>query len=138
MDRGERVPAAPKAKSWLEDTFRSFNFVMAIREREVVRRTSQRCLALYRRIESEQPDATTQQRYEFVVSQFIGDDPKAVRTALRRAEESFAAWPVERDLNFRDIVQYIAVTEYCQDNPNESGMRARVSSVVADLIPDTL
>jgi hypothetical protein len=139
MDTGSRSPVGSRGKSWLDEALRPFNFMTAIRERQSVRRTSRRCLELYRQFEVEKPASSPRERYEQVVARYLGaSDAKTVRVTLRRAEESFASWPVERDLNFRDVVQYLAATEYYRDNPTESGIRARVSSVVAEAVPEGL
>jgi len=138
MDAENKALSKPGGKSWLEDTLRPFNFMHAIRERQQVRACCTRCLELYRQVSASLPDSTPRQRYEFVVSEYTGGDAVTVRRVIRRAEESFAAWPVERDLIFRDIVQYLAATECLEDNASDSGIRTRVGAVVCDLISENL
>jgi hypothetical protein len=54
---------------------------------------------------------------------------------MQRAEESFATWPVERPLNFRDIVQYMAVTDCLKTDIAVSGVRSRVVEFAVDIVP---
>jgi len=128
--------------SWLGDTLRPFNFVTALRERHQIRRICSESLKLYRRIEHEMPGASAMERYARVIEVQSGADPDAVQAIIRRTEESFATWPVERPLNFRDIVQYMAVTGGLKADIAVTGVRSRfvdwVFAIVADVIPANL
>ena len=109
-----------------------------MRERQHVKRTCRDCLALYRRVEAQGANTTAAERYARVIASRTGADANGVTTIMRRAEESFATWPNERPLTFRDVVQYLAVTERLGDILSESGVRAHVSEIVATLIPANL
>jgi hypothetical protein len=128
--------------SWLRDTLRPFNFVTVLRERHQIRRICAETLKLYRRIEREKPGASSLERYARVIEVQSGADPDTVQTILRRTEESFATWPVERPLNFRDIVQYVAVTGGLKTDIAVTGVRSHfvdfVFDIVADVIPANL
>lgn len=128
----------PAVKNWLDDTLRPFNFVTAMRERQHVKHTCQECLKLYRELASEHPNTAGLERYALVIARHTGADQAGIDTILQRVEESFAVWPIERPVNFRDVVQYLAITEYFNEHPSESGIHARVSTVVAELIPEAL
>jgi hypothetical protein len=127
--------------SWL-GALRPFNFVTVLRERYQIRRICSDSLKLYRRIEREMPGASNLERYARVIEVQSGADPDTVQTILRRTEESFATWPVERPLNFRDIVQYMAVTGGLKTDIAVTGVRSRfvdfVFDIVADVIPANL
>ena len=122
--------------SWLNAALRRSNFLRVMRERQHVKRTCRDCLAFYR--QAQRSNTTAAERYAHVVASRTGADANGVNTILRRAEESFAAWPNERPLTFRDVVQYLAVTERLGDILSESGVRAHVSKIVATLIPANL
>ena len=73
-----------------------------------------------------------------MVEKRTGADATGANTILRHAEESFATWPNERPLTFRDVVHYLAVTECLSDDKSQIGVRADVMVVVAKLIPANL
>jgi hypothetical protein len=127
-----------RSGSWLNAAFRRSKFLRLMRERQHVKRTCRDCLALYRQVEAQRADATAAERYVHVIASRTGADANGVNTIMRRAEESFAAWPNERPLTFRDVVQYLAVTERLGDILSESGVRAHVAAIVARLIPANL
>lgn len=124
--------------SWLTAALRRSKFLRLMRERRHVKRTCRDCLALYRRVEAQRANTTAAERYAHVIASRTGADANGVNTIMRRAEESFAAWPHERPLTFRDVVQYLAVTERLGDILSESGVRAHVAAIVARLIPANL
>jgi hypothetical protein len=123
---------------WLSAALRRSKFLRLMRERRHVKRTCRDCLALYRRVEAQGANTTAAERYSQVIASRTGADAKAVNTIMRRAEESFAAWPNDRPLTFRDVVQYLAITERLGDIMSESGVRAHVAAIVARLIPANL
>jgi hypothetical protein len=124
--------------SWLDDTLRQFNFVALMRERNQVKQTCAEALKAYRQFEAAAPTSTNTWRYERVVATLTGADENGVRTVLRRAEQSFASWPVDRDLVFRDVVAFIAITNCLRADIAHAGVRSRVMDVVANSIPKNL
>ncbi len=135
-DQGKSSGGA--ADSWLGDTLRRFGFLSTMREIHHVKRACRECLQLYRRVQREKAGSTATERYAYVVAGRTGADTNGVNAIIRRVEESFAVWPTERPVNFRDVVQYLAITECLSEAMSESGVRAEVSSVVAKLIPGDL
>ena len=130
--------SAEAAGNWLDDALRRFSFLSAVREIRHVKRTCRACLQLYRRVAQEKSGSTAAERYAYVVAGRTGTDIDGVRSIMRRVEESFGEWPNERPVNFRDVVQYLAITECLSESASESGVRAEVASVVAKLIPANL
>lgn len=124
------------------ETLNPFNFVAVLRERHQIRRICSESLKLYRRVEREMPGASNLERYARVIEERSGADPETVQTIMRRTEESFATWPVERPLHFRDVVQYMAVTGGLKADIAVTGVRSRfvdlVFAIVADVIPANL
>jgi hypothetical protein len=130
---GEISEGAAKS-SWLENTFGPLNFVAAMRERRQIRRFCDQSLALYRQVEAQMPQASQTERYGRFIELRSGATPATVPTVIRRAEESFADWPTERPLNFRDVVQYLAVTDCLKIDIAVAGVRSRIVDYVIDIV----
>jgi len=135
MPNGEGELGAGAAKSsWLEDTLRPLNFVATMRERRQIRRFCDESLMLYRQVEAQMPQASQTERYGRFIELRSGVAPGSVPTVLRRAAESFADWPNERPLNFRDVVQYLAVTDCLKIDIAVAGVRSRMVDFVIDIV----
>jgi hypothetical protein len=131
----DRCQEKPAARNWLEEALRRFNFLASMRERRQIRRICVEFLSLYRQVEIELPQASHTERYARVIERRSGAGPATVQRFMRRAEESFAAWPVDRPLNFRDIVQYIAVTDCLKTDIAIDGVRSRVLDTALEIVP---
>jgi hypothetical protein len=81
------------------------------------------------------PQASKLHIYAQVVQRRGECDAAGVRKMMRRASESFAQWPADRDLTFRDLVAYLAVIDCLRANPRSKGVRSEVIGVVAEAIP---
>jgi hypothetical protein len=138
MSDQDRASGAGAAGGWLHETIRKFSFLSTMREVQHVKRTCRECLLLYRQIERGKTGSTVDERYAFVVAERTGADLNGVKSVMRHVEESFAVWPNERPVHFRDVVQYLAITECLREAESESGIRAEVAAVVARLIPANL
>jgi hypothetical protein len=130
---GEISEGAAKS-SWLEETLRPLNFVATMRERRQIRRFCEESLKLYRQVEAQMPQSSQTERYGRFIELRSGATPATVLTVLRRAEESFADWPNERPLNFRDVVQYLAVTDCLKIDIAVAGVRSRIVDFVIDIV----
>ena len=135
-DAQARVSGIPTGESWLAAWSRGV--LGGWRERRVARRTSVESLQLYRELEATEPELPAIARYEQVVARRTGLDGEGVREVLQRAEESFASWPVERPLKFRDVVQYLVVHECLNSDPSIVGTRTRLTTIIAEVIPRDL
>jgi hypothetical protein len=108
------------------------------RERQIARTASVESLKIYREVAATQPDLTGLARYEEVVARLKSVDAASARRVIRSAEDSFASWPVERPLKFRDVVEYLVVSECLESIPDALGTRSKLSTIVASMIPDYL
>ena len=108
------------------------------RERVRARRASRALLRAYRRSEAARPELSGLARYREVVTRQTGLDEAGVRVVLERAESSFASWPAERPLRFRDVVQYLVARECLAVDPTAPGIRLRLAAIVAEEIPAEL
>ena len=146
LDTSERQPRdsdnqpseGARSGGWLEDTLRRFNFVAAMRERRQIRSICQEALKLYRQIETEMPQAANRDRYARLIERRSGADADAVLRFMRRAEESFATWPIERPLCLRDIVQYMVVTDGFKTDIAVDGVRSRAVDLAIDIVPEMI
>ena len=130
---GELGGSAAKS-SWLEDTLRPLNFIATMRERRQIRRFCDESLNLYRQIEAQMPQASQTERYARFIELRSGVPAASVPIVMRRAEESFADWPIERPLNFRDVVQYLAVTDCLKIDIAVAGVRSRIVDFVIEIV----
>src|SRR5882757_2214089 len=80
------------------------------------------------------PQASQSERYARFIELRSGATPSTVLTVMRRAAESFADWPNERPLNFRDVVQYLAVTDCLKIDIAVAGVRSRIVDFVIDIV----
>jgi hypothetical protein len=95
-------------------------------------------LELHRRVEMEMPRDSSTARYARVIELRSGADAAAVTNFMRRAEESFATWPVERPLTFRDIVLYVAVTNDLKSDIAVAGVRSRIVDFALGIVPELI
>jgi hypothetical protein len=115
--------------NWLVSLLRGW------RERRHTARISRRLLEVYRRAAAAYPGLQRRALYLHIVIGYLGCAPSAADEVLESAEQSFAAWPVQRALTFRDVVHYLAVTEY---TTTAGWTRENLGSVVASMVPKDL
>jgi hypothetical protein len=100
-------------------------------------KTSVELLRLYHTVAAGHPDLTGDELYRQILRVRANGDSLAADTALKEAEESFAMWPVPRALRFRDVVNYVVVSDIAA----QSGKRWThydLRRAVAARIPDNL
>ena len=122
----------------LEDTLRRFNFLAALRERKQLRRVCVDSLRLYRQVELEMPQSSRMERYIQVVERRNNTDPRAASKIMRLVREGFAHWPAERPLNFRGLVQIIAMTDCLTTHVAGSEVQPRDVDFVFDIISEVI
>ena len=89
-------------------------------EKRFARALAKEQLGFYRRVLSENPDLPRLEIYGRTLMLHAGYDAERARALLRQAEAS-TSWPHDRDLAFRDVVHYLAVSEYLDGRPAERG-----------------
>ena len=130
----DRCHERPATRNWLQ-MLRRFNFFAGLRERRQIRRICVEFLTLYRQVKAELPQLSHTELYARIIERRSGAGTQTVQTFMRRAEESFASWPVDRPLNFRDIVQYVAVTDCLRTDIAVDGVRSRIVDTALDIVP---
>jgi hypothetical protein len=111
---------------------------VAHNERHYARQASAQLLELYQRMTREHPELKGRSLYEAVVAHRLGPGDPTAADLVRRAEESFADWPVERELRFRHVVHYQIFHEYMRDRTERPGTRTNIGDVVARVIPEEI
>jgi len=107
-------------------------------ERKYARQASTQLLDLYWQQRGAQPDLADRVLYEGVVAQRLGSDASRAGEIVRRAEESFTEWPVERELKFRHVVHYLIFDEYMRSGNVREGTKTNMGAVVARIIPEEI
>jgi hypothetical protein len=102
------------------------------RERRHTAKISRKLLETYRHAAAAYPGLQRRALYLRIVVGYLGCAPAAADEVLESAEESFAAWPAQRALTFRDVVHYLAVPE-CTTTTGWT--RGNLGSVVASIVP---
>ncbi len=114
------------------------DIVRTWRERVTARQISREALRIYREVEESYPELIGVPRYREIVARQTGLDDSSVSEILERAESSFASWPVERPLKFRDVVQYIVASQCLNADAKVLGIRSRLTTIIAEEIPGEL
>jgi len=74
------------------------------RQRRHAAAVSRELLKLHSCVAERHPDLNGLALYRQIVMVRAGADPASADRMLTRAEQSFAAWPSQRDLTFADVV----------------------------------
>ena len=113
-------------------------WVAAWRERRIAKMAARRALALFMQVHVERGDLAGESLYEAFLCRRNALEPSAARKILRQAESSFAMWPNERDLIFRDVVQYLVISEYLHSYPKRTSTATNMTGIIATVIPPQL
>jgi hypothetical protein len=115
-----------------------FSWPLPCRERRFARRIGRELLKLYWFVSASHPDLRGRGLYRTIVISRTRVDPESAEALLEQAEESFAAWPTRRALKFRDVVHFIAVSEFLATHSDSSWIRTNMGREVASQIPARL
>jgi hypothetical protein len=107
-------------------------------EGRYAKRASSELLQLYWSVRQAQPELAGRALYEAVVARRLTARSTDAATIVRRAAESFADWPVDRGLQFRDVVHYLVFDEYLRSFTTRKGTRESLGKVVSRIIPSDL
>jgi hypothetical protein len=113
-------------------------FIWLGEERRYVRRESRKALAMYRDVHTKHSAVTGRALYEKIVARLTGASAEAARALVRAAEQSFAEWPIERELTFRDVVHYLCFERFSQSHGNRNWTRTSLRKIVDAEIPNNL
>ncbi len=108
------------------------------RERRFARRVGRELLKLYRSTVAANPGLRGRELYRRIVIARLHTDQGSAETLIDQAEDSFAAWPVRRAVNFCDVVHFIAVSEFLAAHGDSPWIHANVRQEIASQIPPDL
>ena len=112
-----------------------FNFFAAWRERRFAAEYCRLLMSVHQKVAASHADLAGLELYRLVVAAHIGCDPSLTDALLHRAQESYAMWPVPRELTFRDVVHYLAVSGYWALHDGQRWICSDVRRVVEASIP---
>ncbi len=73
-----------------------------------------------------------------MVAQRLGPDHQRIEEIVRRAQESFTDWPVDRELRFRHVVHYLIFDEYMRGGKARKGTKTNMGGAIASVIPEEI
>lgn len=118
---------------------RNLGVFAAPAERRYAKQACEQLLDLFRQAQREHPDLKGRALYEAVVARRIGGNPPiSAGEIVTRAEESFADWPAQREVRFRDVVHYLIFDEYMRAGKARQGTRTNMGGVIARIIPEEI
>ena len=107
------------------------------RECRYAAETARELLKLHWIVSASHPGLPRRTIYQKVVMARTGGDEDDAREILRKAEQSFATWPKERELTFADVVHYMAVSEYLTAD-DRIATRINMGRLIAGRVPSDL
>jgi hypothetical protein len=107
-------------------------------ERRFAKRVSRELLGLYGTVSAKHPRLRGRDLYREVVIARKQTGPASAEALLDQAEESYAMWPTPRSLMFRDVVHFIAVSEFLASHRDTPWIQTNVRRQVESLIPHNL
>lgn len=110
--------------------------LQAWRERRFAATVCRELLALRERVLRIEPHLGGRALYRRIVAARCGHE--SPDSLLRRAEESYARWPADRPLAFRDVVHYLAIAEFADARGTTPGAQADIRALVDARIPHGL
>lgn len=123
-DAAQEPPSQPRTRGWL-DRLNPFQ------EQQFARRVTRELVELRRKVEAAHPKLTGTDVFRLVVMLRCKVDPHGAQKLLNEADESFAAWPTARDLNFADVVHLIAIREFQAQSGKARWINANMGQIVA-------
>jgi hypothetical protein len=115
-----------------------FARMVAKKEKEYALRQAALMLDICRHLQTENPGISGEALYEMVVQYGLDCDAQKARDIIRGADQSFAQWPDERDVNFRDICNYVIFHQLMAQHTKALGTRADMEAIIAFAIPEGL
>ncbi len=130
----DRLPLSRRATAWGNELVASF---VSPSESRYVTQITRELLKLHWVVTACHPGLLRREIYRKIVMAHTGCNDQEAGSLLRRAEQSFAIWPTERELTFADVVHYLAVSEYLADD-DRIATRIDMGRLIAGRIPAAL
>ena len=113
-------------------------FAIEIEERRYTKRESRKALAIYHAVHAQHPELTGIALYEKIAESLAEVGAEAAHALVRAAEQSFAEWPSDRDLTFRDVVHYLCFDGFSRSHDDRGWTLTSLREVADSVIPKDL
>ncbi len=114
------------------------NGMVVQRERTLARQQCTDMLDICGALKAENPKLEGEALYERAVARRLSCNQAKAREMVRLADLSFAQWPEERDVNLRDVVNYLIVNRILGTHTKALGMQSDIEQIVRASIPEGL
>lgn len=111
------------------------SWLLAWRERRFAAKRCKELLALHAKVAAEHPLLTRETVYREVVMRRVRCSELQAEELIECARDSYAEWPVRRQLRLRDVAHYLVVCEYCANHTDSGWVLSTLGRVVDDCIP---
>jgi hypothetical protein len=135
LDRTEGgAVTEPLHRPW----FSAIPWLLAWEQQRSAVRCCREMLAMHAKVGAANPGLSGRSLYLLVVAARGGLSDRAADAVLLRAEQSYSIWPVERELCFRDVVHYLAVTEFVAEHGDLPWVAEFTTGIVDEVIQRSL
>jgi hypothetical protein len=121
---------------WTRKNFQAWH--QARLESRFVNGINRELLELHHKISAGHPQLSDRERFNKLVMMRNGCDEIAAYEVIRNAEDSYAAWPLERELTLCDVIHYLAVREFHAKQADEYSMGVNIAARVKAIVPSKL
>lgn len=111
------------------------NRFVARRERALAEAHCAEMLRIVRTLQREDPALQGEPLYLKAITRRLGCGESKAREIVRLADQSFAQWPEERDVNLRDVVNYVIVNQIMTAHRSAMGTLVDMEAIVKTAIP---
>jgi hypothetical protein len=98
----------------------------------------QKLLLLYREVSADHPELNGRELYRQLIMTRNKCDSASANEVLKHAEESFASWPVPRQLSLCDVVHYLTVCELVGSPEGDHRVHSNIEHLVVSCISKNL
>jgi transcriptional regulator with XRE-family HTH domain len=116
----------------------SLGFAIEMEERRYAKRESRRALAIYDAVHAQHPELTGIALYEKITESLAEVGAEAAHALVRAAEQSFAEWPNDRELTFRDVVHYLCFDGFSRSHDGRGWTLTSLGEIADSVIPKDL
>ena len=141
LARGSADPVAEQTDQVLWRVARHLPFLnrmVAQREQSLARTCCAEMLKIMQDVQAREPALHDEALYARTVSQRLACDMAQAREIVRMADVSFAQWPEERDVRYRDVVKYLIVHQILGRDAKTMGAQSDIDRIVRDTISQEL
>jgi hypothetical protein len=108
-------------------------------EKRYATRVARRLLAALTAIREAHPALTAKERYAQALMQALECDAERAARLISDAEDSVSWWPHDKELNFRDLAHFVAVTLYIAEHGEQRpGTTVVFRDIICKRIPEGL